>query len=271
MGARCGGRPTSRLTDRWGVTSAVPFTRKLSGGELGIDVEGVGRALCRVGVFMPLRVFNAGSREWRRTYGWRKERAVNKLRKAEGWKQNGEYTPGVHQLLIDHGGFDERAASFMQAYRPPDPPSNAERIETAIADFCTRAERNEGQWHYTQRRPFSGLGVVPEREHWNDCSSYAILAYYWASTQTGLRIPDPSGYAYRGWGNTGDNLDGHPRVSSPFRVGDLAHYEGHVTICRRAGTATSAVWSSFGQERGPYDVNLHYRHDLLFVVRPGLA
>lgn len=250
--------------------SEVPFTRILRGGEVGIDVEGIGRALCRAGWFMPLAAFNAMPREWRRNYGWRKQRAVNKLRKAEGWNQNGDYTQPVHYRLVDDGGFDERAVSFMEAYEPPKPPTEADRIRGAMADFCLRAEARDELWHYTQRRPYSGLGEVPERTHYNDCSSYVCLAYFWARTQTGIRIPDPAGYAYKGWGNTWDNLDGHPRVQSPFMVGDLAHYEGHVTICRKTGAAGDSAWSSFGREAGPEVVGLHYRSDLLFVCRPPL-
>lgn len=145
------------------------------------------------------------------------------------------------------------------------------KIRAAITDFCLRAESIEEIWHYSQRRPYTGLGVVPERTHENDCSSYVILAYYWAREKTGILVPDPSGYRYSGYGNTWDNLDGHPRVySGNYRVGDLAHYNGHVTICRKQGDASSSVWSSFGSEGGPEQFPLYYRGDLRFVCRPAL-
>lgn len=145
------------------------------------------------------------------------------------------------------------------------------RIRAAITDFCERAELAEDFWHYTQRRPYTGLGVDPERNHENDCSSYVCLAYWWARKMTGILVPDPSGYRYAGYGNTWDDLDGHTRITSGnYAVGDLAHYDGHVTICRKAGNASSSVWSSFGQEWGPEALTLYYRGDFIKVVRPPL-
>lgn len=146
------------------------------------------------------------------------------------------------------------------------------RIRTVMTDFCLRAEANEERWHYTQQRPYTGLGIEPEKTHENDCSSYAVLIYHWARKVTGLSIPDPSGYNYSGFGNTWDNLDGHPRVTSGnYLVGDFAHYDGHMTICRKPGDANSSVWSSFGSEFGPNGLSLYYRADFLRVVRPELT
>lgn len=245
----------------------VPFPRPLTLGDSGVDVEGVGRALCKTGYYVPLRIFNAAPESWRRTFGQRKVDAVNKVRRAEGWRTNGVYNEAVKYRLQDDGCFDMRAIELLGRYKPPLPPPD-DRLRTAMSDFCKRAEQNESMWHYTQHRPFGGFGVTPEREHYNDCSSYVILVYHWARNVTGIKVPDPSGYNFSGWGNTWDNLDGHPRVSSPFQVGDLAHYEGHVTICRNPGTATTAVWSSFGREAGPNKTTLKYRSDLRFVCRP---
>lgn len=149
------------------------------------------------------------------------------------------------------------------------PAGKIAKIRAAMADFCERAESSEAFWHYTQNRPFSGFGVAPERNHEGDCSAYCILTYYWARQQAGILVPDPSGYRYTGYGNTWDDLDGHPRVTSGnYQVGDLAHYDGHVTICRKPGDASSSVWSSFGQESGPNSETLFYRGDFRFVVRP---
>jgi hypothetical protein len=144
------------------------------------------------------------------------------------------------------------------------------KIRAAITDFCLRAEVNEGDWHYTQQRPYTGVNVAPELVHHNDCSSYVVLAYSWAKKITRVNIPDPSGYTYNGYGNTWDNLDGHQRVSGNYLVGDLAHYDGHVTICRKPGNSQEAIWSSFGWEGGPEPHELFYRDDLLSVVRPPL-
>lgn len=160
---------------------------------------------------------------------------------------------------------------IQQAIHEFGPEGKRERIREAITDFCLRAEASEDLWHYTQQRPYQGLGVAPERSHEGDCSSYVILAYYWARERTAIKVPDPSGYRYSGYGNTWDDLDGHVRVTSGnYQVGDLAHYDGHVTICRKPGSASSSVWSSFGSEWGPEAVQLYYRGDFIKVVRPPL-
>jgi hypothetical protein len=141
-----------------------------------------------------------------------------------------------------------------------------------LADFCVRAEAADSElWTYSQARPFTGLGVAPEKAHVNDCSGYVILAYFWGRTKSGLAVDDPSGYSYEGFGNTWDDLDGSPKVTSgQYLVGDLAHYDGHVTICRQAGDKDTSVWSSFGSEPKPEPKELHYRGDFLKVVRPPL-
>lgn len=145
-------------------------------------------------------------------------------------------------------------------------------FRTALADFCNRSEdASSSAWVYSQARPYSGLGVEPEKAHSNDCSSYVILAYYWGRIKSGLKVPDPSKYLYNGYGNTWDDEDGHPRVSSGnFLVGDLAHYDGHVTICKKAGNSDTSRWSSFGSEPRPEEKTLYYRSDFLKVVRPPL-
>lgn len=253
--------------------AAVPLRRTLAPKKpelYGVDVEGVGRALCRAEVLMPIALFHRASVAWKRTYGQRKVDAVNRIRKGEGWRQTGVYDDRVHQLLVDAGAFDALAVKLMQAWKPPPVLTDADRIRMAITDFCERAEAARQLWHYTQRRPYTGKGITPEQVHYNDCSSYAILAYYWARQVTGLAVPDPSGYKYAGWGNTWDDLDGHTRVTGFYLVGDLAHYNGHVTICRKQGGADTAWWSSFGREEGPEQTRLHYRRDLRFVVRPPL-
>lgn len=172
---------------------------------------------------------------------------------------------GAH--ILDPVSIDFIKAAILEL----SPSGKEQKIREAMTDFCQRAEAVEELWHYTQKRPYTGLGVAPERSHENDCSSYVMLVYYWARQVTGTLIPDPSGYRYSCFGNTFDDLDGHPRVySGNYLVGDLAHYDGHVTICRKAGNASSAMFSSFGQESGPEAQPLFYRGDLRFVVRPRL-
>ncbi len=250
--------------------SNVPYPRPLTLGDVGIDVEGLGRALCKTGFYVTLTQFGKASQKWRRTYGQGKVDAVNKLRAQAGWKRTGQYNLAVHDLMERKGFFDARAIDLISQYKPPPPPDPV-RIRAAMSDFCRRAEGHEGVWHYTQNRPFTGYGNAPEATHYADCSAYCSLVYFWAKQETGLKVPDPTGYNFSGYGNTWDDLDGHPRVSSPYQVGDLAHWEGHVAVCRKPGSTSEAVFSSFGREAGPNPVNLNYRSDLRFVCRPPFA
>lgn len=143
-------------------------------------------------------------------------------------------------------------------------------IRAKITEFCRVAESNEDSWHYRQARPVD-VSVDPAATYvWSDCSGYVIQAYHYAKRKTGLLIPDPAKQGWTGYGNTDWYEDDHPQVQSPFKVGDLAHWYGHVAVCRKAGGEATAVWSSHGQEAGPQPVSLHYRSDLRFVVRPPL-
>lgn len=208
----------------------------------------------------------AAMKKWQRTltdvqpsgqYGRGSWEGARRAKVLDG-PHKGEYAlDGVAQALIK--------AEWDAAQIP-----TAQDVRAALTDFCTRAESHQGVWTYSQRRPYTGLGVAPEQAHVNDCSSYVILAYYWAAQKTGLAVKDPSGYSYSGYGNTWDNLDGHPKVSGSYLVGDLAHYDGHVTVCRTPGDSQSSTWSSMGSDAGPDRRSLYYRDDFLFVVRPPL-
>lgn len=152
-------------------------------------------------------------------------------------------------------------------------------VRAAITEFCLKAEANEDAFHYRMARPLD-ISVSPDAGYvLLDCSTYVIAAYNYAARKyPALKVPDPSMHGYTGFGNTDDREDDHPKVlDGRYLVGDLAHYNGptthHVAICRRPGSAQTAVWSSHGQEAGPVPVSLHYRtgsYGLRFVVRPPL-
>lgn len=251
----------------------------------GYDILAYKRAACRAG-----RWGEWTPREWDNVY-WKvfalgkgtgnvADSGIRGIERQEGLAENGVIDDVLYQKMrrirVPDGPnkgdpiFDGESVRLLNlALKEYGPGSDERRIRDAISDFCQRAETYEDVWHYTQKRPYTGLGVVPEKTHENDCSSYVIIAYYWAKQVTGLKVKDPSGYAYSGYGNTWDDLDGHPRVTSGnYLVGDLAHYDGHVTICRKPGNADTAVWSSFGTEFGPDGVRLFYRGDFIKVVRP---
>lgn len=149
--------------------------------------------------------------------------------------------------------------------------SNTDKIRKLITEFCQKAEANEDNWHYSQNRPID-ISVDPSASSVNsDCSGLVIQAYNYAKRKSGLAVPDPAKQGWSGFGNTDLYEDDHPTVSNgSYLVGDLAHYKGHVCICRKAGNSSSAIWTSHGQEAGPDPVNLYYRTDFRKVVRPPL-
>lgn len=262
--------------------------RPPSPGELfqGYDVLAYKRATCRAGRWGEWDPANWDNNYWKvfalgKGTGNVADSGIRGIERQEGLTENGVLDDVLYQKLRrirvpegPHKGepiFDAVAIDLLQkALREYGPGSNERKIRDAITDFCLRAEAAERAWLYSQRRPYQGLGDPPEEPHINDCSSYVCLAYYWARKVTGLKVKDPSGYAYSGYGNTWDDLDGHPRVTSGnYLVGDLGHYDGHVVICRKPGNAYTSVWSSMGSDFGPDGVQLFYRGDFIKVVRPG--
>jgi len=156
-------------------------------------------------------------------------------------------------------------------------PNDKKEFRSELAAYCRLAEANEARWHYSQHRPFGGYApVAPQSYHWADCSAYAgSLVWYWAMKHTGVFVSDGLGCKYSGYGNTSTALaffKDHHAPQDKFRVGDVAIYgtasdTEHMTVCRKAGTASTAVFSSFGQEAGPLATELHYRGDLVGVYR----
>lgn len=153
-------------------------------------------------------------------------------------------------------------------------PTAKKEFRQQITRYCLVAEKYERLWHYTQQRPYTGLGTPASDTHYNDCSSYVAIAYYKAGRNSGHAVSDPLGYHYTGWGNTGSALaylDAHHAPVDKYRVGDVAIYGTswntvHMTVCRRAGTSETAVWSSHGTEGGPDPRSLHYHPSPLVGV-----
>ncbi len=140
-------------------------------------------------------------------------------------------------------------------------PNQKKEFRAQLVRFALVAEKYEKNWHYTQARPYTGLGDPFSSTHHNDCSSYVALLFYSAGRAAGFGVHDPLDEHYSGYGNTQtayEFLKDHKAPPDKFRIGDLAIYGPsydtvHITMCRKAGTAASAVWSSFGQEAGPED------------------
>jgi hypothetical protein len=149
-------------------------------------------------------------------------------------------------------------------------PTKKKAVRKAMTDFCTRAEKYEAMWHYSQQRPFGGFGQSPEARHVNDCSGYVGLVFNWAMHKAGVYMADPLNYHYSGYGYTGSMVtwlseNGKKVIeANGYLVGDIAingHSKSttsHTFICKKAGSATTALWSSHGNENAPDSVKLHY-------------
>ncbi len=154
-------------------------------------------------------------------------------------------------------------------------PNEKKEFRAEIVSYTKLAEQYESRWHYTQARPYTGLGKAPQTFHQDDCSSYCALVFYWAAHHTATSVSDPLNYHYSGYGNTQsayEYLRAHTAPKDKYRIGDMALYgfpanTEHMTVCRVAGTGASSKWSSFGQEAGPLVTTLHYRPDLIGVYR----
>jgi hypothetical protein len=158
----------------------------------------------------------------------------------------------------------EEKRAWDEAHKPPPPPAGT--WDKHLTAFCEQAINEP--WNYSQNRAID-VTVEPNDDSVNsDCSGSVIQAFNYANRKSGQKVPDPSKYNYAGWGNTWDDEDGHPKVTNgQYKVGDLAHYDGHVCVCYHPGDANSADWFSFGSEP-PSKRKLYYRSDFKFVVRP---
>jgi hypothetical protein len=208
--------------------------------------------------------------------GWLGSKTFNTLRSAR-------VPTGPHQgeMAMDSVAVNLIEDAWAIAQAPPPSSSTIADVERAITDYLVDSIRAASKWHYSQSRAMSNFGVDPSKTQTADCSGQSTSVYFWARTKTGLAVPDPNRFypgfgGFNGYGWTG-SLQAAPRVSSPYKIGDLAIYgtslpngTSHVCTCYEAGDASSSEWCSNGSEDAPYAVELHYRSDLLCVVRPKL-
>lgn len=154
-------------------------------------------------------------------------------------------------------------------------PNDKKLLRTVIASYCRKAEEHQLVWNYTMHRPFGGFMDPPDHDHANDCSGYVSLAFNWAMHWAKVYVADPLGHHYSGWGNTSslfDFLKDYPAPENKYLIGDVALYDlgthsAHTTICRKAGTVRTAIFSSNGNESAPQPRALDYRSGLVGPFR----
>lgn len=108
---------------------ATPFCRPIKEGMSGPDAEAVGRALCRAGVFINIRVFNRMPKKWRRTMGKRRMEALMKFKRRKALKNKTKrvYDQYAHRRLLRY--FDGKSHDLYQQCKPPPPPPVYEMTE----------------------------------------------------------------------------------------------------------------------------------------------
>jgi len=241
----------------------------------GDDVIAVKRAISRAG-FLKWSDFDG-------VYGETISDSVAKFQKSVGMDISGFYGEKTHSKLkatkvpkgATHAGedvFDQTAANLYKGYSTGGGSSGGEspeeRVRKSITSFCEQAVA-EPDWYYSQNRAVD-VSVNPNDPNTSDCSGSTIQAFHYAKRQTGVNVPDPAKQQWSGYGNTNYYEDDHPKVGAPYKVGDLAHYDGHVCVCYHPGNADTADWFSFGSEP-PSKRKLYYRDDFRFVCRPPLV
>jgi hypothetical protein len=96
---------------------AVPKFFPVAIGDVGPHVEGYGRAMARENG--ALLVYNALPKATRRKWAWWHKRAANKIKRAEGWVEDGKWNKKLYYRLIDDGAFDAKATALVNSYAPP--------------------------------------------------------------------------------------------------------------------------------------------------------
>lgn len=155
-------------------------------------------------------------------------------------------------------------------------PTQKKHVRSVISSYCLAAEGAQVRWNYSKQRPFHGYGVDPTWRHVNDCSGYVSLAFQWASVHAKAWMHDPLDEGYSGFGNTGSQYE-YSRAhctaapAGKYLVGDWviygwSHDTVHTSVCRKAGSDTTAIFSSNGNERAPQPTKLHYHPDPVLGV-----
>lgn len=212
--------------------------------------------------------------EWKDKHGLPKDPSYGKLswakmratRVPQGRPHEGEYAfdPFARKLVQDESQVTSDSDEMAL-------------VQHHIRLFWLAAIANEPNWHYDQARKFP-LDVNPVGKSIRaDCSATPVMAVHYAGKKAEIEVVDPAKQNFTGYGNTDWYEDDWPKIGSPFRIGDLAHFHSprHVIQCIKAGTVATAEWGSNGREAAPELVRLfnydRYPEEFMFVCRPDLV
>lgn len=151
-----------------------------------------------------------------------------------------------------------------------------ERFQFFFTEFFRIAVAHAGEWDYNSDiRPVRLNQNPANPSGTSDCSGSGIQGADYARRKAGLLdvVRDPSKQNWTGYGNTDQFEDDWPKVGSPYRVGDIAHFHSsrHVMWCIAPGTQRTAEWWTFGHEPPSITTLANYYRfpsEFMFVVRP---
>lgn len=229
-------------------TLHVPLPRTLVVGDTGKDVAVMQGALRRA---------KARGYASTGTFALPTRTQIKKFQRIHKIAQTGMYGPNTHLALIPFMTEYQRQ-TFHDVDEIMHPPMRNRVVSAAWEGYLKR-----DQIHYTQfDRRMSGVRdkiLLPHVPPWEDCSSFSIWCYWIAGA------PDPTGFGYNGYGNTGSLWPHGKHVTiAQCRLGDLIFYgwkngqPEHVAIYVGNGMVVSN-----GSEGGPYYERWNYRGDFI--------
>lgn len=253
----------------------VPYTGPYgqvggTGKSKGPTAEALKRALSRMG-YLSWADFD-------QNYNLRLETAFDKFDPGKNGYGNGRWLK-IRDAKTPKGEYalDRFARTLIQNEAGVTSDStDLETFQKYFTEFFRIAVQNASKWHYdSEHRPVS-LNINPAApSSTSDCSGSGIQGADYARRKANLLniIQDPAKQNWTGYGNTDWFEDDWPKVGSPYRVGDAAHFQNsrHVCWCIKPGTTTTAEWWTFGHEP-PSIITLatysRFPGDFMFIVRP---
>lgn len=228
----------------------VPLPRTLVLGMTGKDVAAMQGALKRAHCrpYAPTGSFAAPTRL-----------QVKKFQVLHDVPQTGLYGPNTHAALIPYMSEYERHL-FNDVNEQMHPTVRHRVLNAAWEGYLKR-----DQIHYTEG-PLRMSGVrkkilLPNVPPDEDCSSFATWCYWVAGA------PDPNGFDYNGYGNTGSQYPRGKHVTfAQARMADIFFYGwSNGEPEHEAIYAGNGMVISNGSEGGPYYEKWDYRDDLVGI------
>jgi hypothetical protein len=135
-------------------------------------------------------------------------------------------------------------------------PTQKKKVRNAMVVYCLNAEKYRLNRGYSQRRAVLGYGLVAAAVQIDDCSGFVSKVSYKSMQVTGIHFDDPLGFHYSGWGNTESmqTFLTHEAPNDKYLIGDMALWgrndwdTTHTAICRKAGTSSTALFTSHGHQ-----------------------